>query len=66
MRFSMDEPKKEERVNGCYVNWEAIRNMTEEEAEEAWVGFHETFTGRDVRTKKDENERPRRDDAGGI
>lgn len=36
----------DENGNWCYVNWDAIKSMTEEEAAEAYGGLLETFTGR--------------------
>lgn len=53
----MEEPKKiEHDANGCYINWEAIRSMTEEEAEEMWNDLRETFPRRDV-SKKDDTDK---------
>lgn len=43
---NQDEVDKAIKERGCYVNWEAIRQMTEQEAEEFWYGMLETFCSR--------------------
>jgi hypothetical protein len=43
---NQEEVDKAIRETGCYVNWEAIKAMTEEEAGEFYGDLMDTFSGR--------------------